>query len=197
MNLSLAYQSQLYLGLFERETYSWLKRLSRGIATAIDIGAADGEYRLFFLKRTTAKKVFAFEPDRAKVCRLKDNVRLNGGPGPSQLMVIDKFIGNRRSDNTISLDSGFENIEVPCLIKIDVDGAEADILAGAQWLKSMKGTRWLIETHSRELERTCVQSLRDAGFQVKIIRNAWWRVLIPEQRPIPHNPWLAAWKKLN
>ena len=42
MNLSLRHQTQLYCGLFEREIYPWLERLSTGIATAIDIGAAYG-----------------------------------------------------------------------------------------------------------------------------------------------------------
>src|SRR5207253_6056803 len=46
MNLDLASQTQIYLGLFEREVYSRVGVLSAGIATAIDIGAAYGEYTL-------------------------------------------------------------------------------------------------------------------------------------------------------
>jgi hypothetical protein len=33
MNLDLSYQTQIYLGLFERETHPWLKRLSKEITT--------------------------------------------------------------------------------------------------------------------------------------------------------------------
>ena len=38
MGLSLRSQTQVYLGLFEKEIHPWLNRLSKGIATAIDIG---------------------------------------------------------------------------------------------------------------------------------------------------------------
>lgn len=194
MNLSLAHQLQIYLGLFERETYPWLERLSKGISTGIDIGAADGEYTLYFLKRTPAAKVFAFEPDLSKLPCLESNLLLNGESNSKRLTVCTKFIGSRSSNDTVRLDFFFRELEFPCLIKVDVDGAEADILAGAARIKSMRGTRWLIETHSQDLERACVDSLRRADFETKIIPNAWWRWLIPEQRPIPHNRWLAAWK---
>ena len=78
---------------------------------------------------------------------------------------------------------------------MDVDGAEAEILKGATALNRMAGVRWLIETHSKDLERECVKQLEAAGFENRIIRNAWWRVVIPELRPIEHNRWLAAWKE--
>jgi hypothetical protein len=77
---------------------------------------------------------------------------------------------------------------------MDVDGAEAEILKGASLLNGLGGVRWLIETHSRDLERECVEQLKAAGFETRIIRNAWWRVLIPELRPVEQNRWLAAWK---
>ena len=48
MNLTLRDQSQMYLGLFERETHPALRRLSGGIDTAVGIGAAYGEYTVFF-----------------------------------------------------------------------------------------------------------------------------------------------------
>jgi hypothetical protein len=32
------------------------------------------------------------------------------------------------------------------------------------------------------------------GFQLEVVPNAWWRVILPEMRPIEHNRWLAAWK---
>ena len=63
MKMCLRSNTQLYLGLFEKETHSALKRLSNTIDTAIDIGAADGEYTLFFLTKTSASRIYAFEPE--------------------------------------------------------------------------------------------------------------------------------------
>jgi hypothetical protein len=81
---------------------------------------------------------------------------------------------------------------MPWLIKIDVDGAEAKILAGASRIQAIPDIRWLIETHSQKLERTCIKSRQGAGFKTEIIRNAWWRAILLEQRPIAR--WLVAWK---
>ena len=194
INLNPSHQTQLYLGLFERELRPWLERLSRGIATGIDIGAAHGEYTLFLLKNTCASKIYAFEPDPIMLSRLNDNLRLNPELDLKRLQVSAEFVGESGSSDVVSLDTWADDIRCPCLIKIDVDGAEAKILSGASDMKDLPDVRWLIETHSEELERSCVQSLESAGFKTEIIRNAWWRAILPEQRPIPHNRWLAAWK---
>ena len=37
--------------------------------------------------------------------------------------------------------------------------------------------------------------LESAGYAVTVIKNAWWRVFVPEQRPIPHNRWLVAFPR--
>jgi hypothetical protein len=194
MNLDLSYQTQIYLGLFERETHPWLKRLSKEITTGIDIGAADGEYTLFLLKNTRALKIYTFEPNPIMASRLDSNLRLNHEAGLKRLQISQKFVGRSSSGDIVCLDSLAEDIRCPCLIKIDVDGAEAEILAGASAIKARPDIRWLIETHSETLERTCIKSLQSAGFKTEIIRNAWWRAILPEQRPIPHNRWLVAWK---
>jgi hypothetical protein len=115
MNLSLAHQLQLYLGLFERETYLWLERLSKGISTGIDIGAADGEYTLYFLKRTPAAKVYAFEPDISRLPRLESNLLLNGESNSNRLTVCNKFIGSYTSNGTVKLDTFFRELAFPFL----------------------------------------------------------------------------------
>lgn len=197
MNLSLQHQAQLYLGLFERETYPWLERLSKGISTAIDIGAACGEYTVYFLKKTGATKVFAFEPDQVCSPALSANLKLNGlGPsGPSErLELSSKFLGASVNDREISLDSLASSIRSPCFVKVDVDGGEEHVLNGARTFNDLPGIRWLIETHSEPLEVACDKILQAAGFQTTIIPNARWRKIVPELRPTAHNRWLAAWK---
>lgn len=194
MNLQLESQTQIYLGLFERETYPWLNRLSAGITAGIDIGAAYGEYTLFLLLKTAAR-VYAFEPSSESLAFLDDNLKLNGVAGSDRLKVINVFLGSDSSAETVQLDSLTDVLTSPCLIKMDVDGSEAQILKGASRVNQLPGVRWLIETHSKELETSCIETLTKAGFSTKVIPNAGWRIIIPEMRPIPHNRWLAAWKK--
>ena len=57
MDLDLARQSQLFLGLIERETHDWIRRYGRDAQTAIDVGAGEGELVLYLLKRTAIRKV--------------------------------------------------------------------------------------------------------------------------------------------
>jgi hypothetical protein len=192
MNLNLTHQTQIFLGLFERETHPWVRRLSENINTAIDIGAAHGEYTLFFLRNTTASQVYAFEPDATMLSHLKNNLELNPEANTGRLILYAKFLGGPNS--AVCLDTLAERISLPCFIKMDVDGAEAEILSGATVINALPDIRWLIETHSTELERACVIQLECLGFKTKIVRNAWWRYIVPEQRPIAHNRWLVAWK---
>lgn len=193
MQLSLQTQSQIYVGLFERETYGWLNSLSVGIATAIDIGSAYGEYTLYFLLKTKAK-VFAFDPETTSVEALKGNLELNGVQGTDRLNISNSFVGAATADRTVSLDSLASQVTSPCLVKMDVNGAEEEILKGASLLNQLPQVRWLIETHSIALENVCVKMLEAAGFKTAIIPNAWWRIFIPEMRHVEQNRWLAAWK---
>lgn len=195
MELSLRHQTQIYLGLFEREIHGWLERLSSGIQTAIDIGADHGEYTLFFLMRTKAARVLAFEPNPESLPLLQENLKLNSLAGSSRLEFSTAMVGDADGASKVRLDSRVGSIRLPCFIKMDVDGVEAEILKGARKLNGLGGVRWLIETHSKELERECVEQLEAAGFETRIIRSAWWRLFIPELRPIEHNRWLAAWKE--
>ena len=194
MELSLRHQSQIYLGLFEREVHGWLERLSRGIQTAIDIGADQGEYTLFFLMRTNATRVLAFEPSPESRPLLQENLKLNSLVDSNRLEISTAMVGDSDGARKVRLDSLASSVQLPCFIKMDVDGAEAEILKGAATLNGLGGVRWLIETHSRTLESQCIEQLKAAVFETRIIHNAWWRVFIPEQRPIEHNRWLAAWK---
>lgn len=193
MNLSLRNQMQIYCGLFERELHPSIRHLSRGIATAIDIGAAYGEYTIFFLTKTPARKIFAFEPGLQYLSILKDHLEMNQAD-LSRVALSTKLVGASDSEQAISLDSLAQVVQTPCLVKMDVDGAEEQILQGATLFNLRPDIRWIIETHSKELEVRCVEMLKAAHFETKIIPNAWWRTFLPEMRPTEHNRWLVAWK---
>src|SRR4051812_20189563 len=74
IELDLQTQFQLWIGTFERELYPWILKLSRGIGSAIDVGAADGEYTLYFSKKTSARRVFSFEPLPQTMSRVRTNL---------------------------------------------------------------------------------------------------------------------------
>ena len=192
MELDLRGQTQVYLGLFEREVHPWVTELSRGIHTAIDIGSAQGEYLLYFLRRTAAQQVLGFEPDQACWPALHRNLALNSLTGDPRLTLSSQFISGSEGERQISLDSLLPRIGGPCLVKMDVDGQEANILAGAPHFLNLAPARWIVETHSPELEREVIGLFRDAGYQTRILGQAWWRLFVPEHRPGAQNRWLVA-----
>ena len=194
MRLCLRDETQLYMGIFEMETHHWLKRLSENIRWAVDIGAASGEYTLYFLLKTQATKVFAFEPDTNCASLLNDNLILNDVRNSPRLQVSNRWVSDSDDNPQIRLDSLANEIKDPVLIKLDVDGGEEKVLRGATVLNTLPDVRWLIETHSKQLELDCIAILSRAGFKTSIIKNAPWRVVVPELRPIEHNRWLVAYK---
>ncbi len=193
--INFAHKTQLFLGLWEKETHAWIKKLCRGIATAIDVGAATGEQTLYFLKKTSAQKVFALEPEQPSVMELQKNLALNQLEHPQKLNLIHKFCGTQNDSQNISLDSLSPQISEPGFVKIDIEGAEVLALQGATQLLQKKDVRWLIESHSPENEVACLNIFKAAGYQTQVIKNGWWRIFIPEKRPIGFNRWLIAYKK--
>src|SRR5215472_12637277 len=123
MNMDLTCQIQVLIGLSELEITPWFARLSQGISCAVDIGVANGEYALFMLCKTNAKKVFAIEPDAGMLQRFTVNLHLNGlSPSDRRLVILGKFIHSDAAPNHISPDELASGLEGPCLIKMDIDG---------------------------------------------------------------------------
>jgi hypothetical protein len=119
------------------------------------------------------------------------NVSANG-MSAGRLEVCPYFLGERDEGLERRLDSVAGPLSFPAVIKIDVDGAEAAVLRGAPRLLSRKDVTWVVETHSKMLEEECRGIFQAAGLRSRIVRNAWWRAIVPENRPVPHNRWLIA-----
>lgn len=193
MHLDLQHDTQMCLGLYEREVQGWLTGFAAPARTLVDIGAAAGYYTLYFLARTRAERVFSFEPSPERREWLMRNLELNGLADDPRLRLLPTRVGVRGEPGTLALDDLRSEISEPCVVKLDVDGGEVAVLAGAQEL--MKSTRvaWLVEVHSGDLAAACAATLRQAGLNVRIVQNAWWRVLVPERRPNTQvNHWLVA-----
>lgn len=193
LNLDLQHQTQVYLGLWERETYQYLRKAAEDCGWMIDVGAGHGELCVFFLKHSRAKKVLAFEPQEAEAGIIKTNLVLNGEQENQSVTISEKFVGTAEAATHKSLDSLDLDKKQRGFIKVDVDGYEADVLKSGERLLSEGNVNLLVETHSKPLEDECIGWLERRGYRCRIIDNAWWRFIVPEQRPgTPHNRWLWA-----
>ena len=75
-------------------------------------------------------------------------------------------------------------------MKIDVDGAELAVVESMRRTLSEHCPTVLIETHSAALEAGCIHAISRHPYRATVVRNARWRSLYPEWRPIMHNRWL-------
>ena len=192
MRLDLQSKCQFFVGLHEVETHAWIRRYGSVAQAVVDVGAGEGELVLYALKRTNAKRVYAFEPNDSERNRLDENLALNGFENDSRSFVCKQFVGASDDSVFCSLDSLLPTLEAPALVKVDVDGAEMDVLGGSSRLIESRIATWLVETHSFDLEAECLKLFHSAGYKTQVIPNGWYRKVLPETRPIAHNRWLIA-----
>jgi hypothetical protein len=180
------------IGFDEREIAADTRRFAAQAVTALDIGANDGWYALYFATQPNIKKVYAFEPEESLRRSLSSNFTLNSEQLLEKVEVVSKLVGNQDNERWCSIDQLLPDLPRPAVFKIDVDGGEMDVFRGAQKTLSKDGCMIVLETHSAELERECDQFLKNLGYTTRIVFPGWYRKLLPEGRIITHNRWLIA-----
>lgn len=176
-----------WMGTYEREGQQLLKRLvSRG-DVVYDIGANVGFYTLLASELVgETGQVVSFEPLPRNVEFLRRHVRLHGR---RNIVIVDAAVGNRDGDarfsvstrwsenkldetgeigvRVVSLDSYVQSgAPVPMVMKIDVEGAEDLVLAGARRLLRDARPAIMLSLHTTEAREVCLRALREADYSV-------------------------------
>jgi FkbM family methyltransferase len=168
--------------------------LSQG-QTFLDIGANVGLYTMLASRLVgQTGKVIAVEPDVRNLCYLYQHVCLNKSdnttilPGAcyDQCSLQTFYSGSNNatghlssdgeSDNTtsmltpvlsVSIDEIVATLHVtPNVIKIDVEGAEMEVLQGGRKILDQAHPIIFLSTHSVELRKNCLEYLRGIGYTV-------------------------------
>lgn len=156
------FQAAMAAGLFSRHAAWLMQRLARPGTTAIDVGAHLGYFTLLLARLVGPRgAVHAFEPDPRLYPRLVDHVELNGAGWvrtndcglldrrlDDQILMISDHLGwtsifpeaagEARSVRVPmrTLDDYVEDLDIApediCFIKVDVEGAELEVLMGGQ-----------------------------------------------------------------
>ena len=194
-----------WLGVYEHGKQRVLRRiLSRG-QTVCDIGANAGFYTLGMARMVgPGGRVIAFEPLPANLGKIRrhleinkiDNVTLcscalSDENGATAFDVGENDFTGRISEKakdgfevrTISLDEfiSHERVVDPTFLKIDVEGAEAKVLAGARALIQRAHPSMLIALHGRQAALDCYHILREAGYVVKGLNGVEVKTSIPAE----------------
>lgn len=175
-----------WLGTYERAKLSrFAASLSPG-DVVFDLGANVGLYSLLAAARVgRTGQVIAFEPLARNLRYLRAHLQLNSA---HNVRVVGKAVSDRTGSalfresqsasmgclsaegtvavQTITLDDVLRSGgPAPQCIKIDVEGAEAEVLAGGKETLTRYRPVIFVALHSRSLHELCVEELRSYGYE--------------------------------
>jgi hypothetical protein len=181
MDLDRSTHVRLICGLYEPSIGSFLKKELRNAQVCYDIGANVGYYSLLFATQPSVREVHAFEPISRLIRDFKYNMELNAGLAP-KIQLHEASLGNGMVGVTLDQWMADHRLPQPDIVKIDVDGPEAEILRGSRQLLEKRGTSWVVETHSTPLEEEVERLFRNLGYRTRFPASPWWLSWFPEER---------------
>lgn len=190
IDTDLRHHKRLLLGLYELELDRWLRRLCRPGYTSFDVGGQLGYDALVLAKRTNGR-VVTFECDATWSTSIRRAIAANPGLG-SRIDLVEATVTDRDGDmpGLMTLDAHSAEIGWdPDIVKLDVEGSELRVLAGAARMIERRHPHLIVEAHSAELERACGTWLVQRGYLPRIVSQ---RRCFPDHRPTIHNRWLVA-----
>lgn len=179
-------------GLYEHELNEWLESALRLTNRVIDVGANNGYFTFgcaaAFRRLQKRSEIVAFEPDAEHFRTLSES--LNSQPsGLVEFKLIQSFVGANESVGSKTLDS-IQGDRQNTLIKIDVEGAEEDVLAGANsWL--CERNYFLIEVHKEHFLESIPRLFKSHGLTLDQINQRPLKLLGREMRD-EQNWWLVS-----
>lgn len=160
-----------------------------------DVGSRYGYYPVLAATVTDRPgNVHVFEPDdrHARIIAANDARYLD-----DDLNLHVTMLGRRDGDGMIRGDTVAESIGPPDLVKIDVDGAEVEVLEGLQGTLREHRPVLMLEVHLRpepydERRAAVARILAEAGYRLRLCREhrtpkAGWEPIAPDE--LPDGPW--------
>ncbi len=152
-------------------------------SVAFDVGAHSGLYTLLFAKR--ARRVYSFEPLPRNLRFLHRTLELNN---ISNAVIVPFALagstgatsfkeGEHSSEGRLDLAGEIPVFGITCadfaakyaawpdLLKIDVEGAELELLKGSQEFFRQRHPLLLLSTHGESIKAECLKLLRELGYR--------------------------------
>lgn len=192
LELNPRWENRMWQGSYEPSVQRVASQFFKPSKTVYDVGGGIGFYSLAAAR--LGARVFTFEPDPKNFDCIERHARANNLDGRFNLMRLAAFSrtgallmessarrhGHGHAHAKEIWDSGLrESFEVRCttlddfarehptpdLIKIDVEGCEAEVVKGAEWLMREVRPTILCEVHNDELAADVEDLVRSRGYQ--------------------------------
>jgi FkbM family methyltransferase len=216
--------SQYFMGDYEKEVVDVFYEYAKKSKVIYDIGANIGYYTLIAAKANKdSAKVYAFEPFPENVAALKRNIEVNNqnnvkvldiaisnSTGMASFSDSDNNVANTLCEDsptfkenksikvrTSTIDELVHNktIEVPDLVKMDVEGTELEALTGAKNTLKEHHPVIFLSTHNCHvpgIHKKCIDFLADIGYRIEYLN-------FRENKTLNDDPWyevLAQYKSI-
>jgi hypothetical protein len=127
------------LGLYEHELNPWLEHALRRVCRVVDVGANDGYFTFgcaaAFTRMGKRSEIIAIENQEQHVVKLRRSIEEQKQSNIG-FQIVQAYAGRHDKPGFVTLDSlGKPNQRTNTLVKIDVEGAEVDVVEGGrQWM---------------------------------------------------------------
>jgi hypothetical protein len=180
-------------GLYEHELNPWLSQALRRVTRVLDVGANDGYFTFgcaaAFRRQGKSGEIISFEPEEHLVNALRRSI---SGQAPSDLRieVVRTLVGREVREGMTTLDALAIADRTNTLMKIDVEGAELDVIEGG-WSWLVPSNLFVIEVHEERFLDQLRRLFAEHGHKLVQINQQPHRLLGREARG-EQNWWLVS-----
>lgn len=165
------------LGLYEEVLNPWLDKVLQDIEVVYDVGASNGYFTYgcaeAIQRHGKTATILAFEPGLLGGLRHLTDPAQWPQYSASYFEFIPLLVGDHSDESMITLNQVLSDRpkmkDKKSLIKVDVEGAEVEVLKGAESLLNSPNNHWVVEVHGDHLLKPVLSFFDDAQREVQVL----------------------------